>query len=217
MPLAGRFTLEMIGTYFLVLVVSCAAVGMMAGDLAPLAIGGILAAMIFMAGPHCGAHFNPAVSVALMVRGAFPASEVVPYIVGQLIGAVLAALTQMVIIESSNGSETTAIVVAAFGENGGSIPDLAQIALAELVFTFALVLVILHVATTKEQQGNQYFGLAIGVDGHGGCLRCRPDFRRGFQSSSPRGPLHSWCPPCGSQRGHSPHDVRWRPACSASL
>ena len=122
MPLAGRFTLEMIGTYFLVLVVSCAAVGMMAGDLAPLAIGGILAAMIFMAGPHCGAHFNPAVSVALMVRGAFPASEVAPYIAAQLIGAVLAALTQMVIIESSNGSEATAIVVAAFARMAVQFP-----------------------------------------------------------------------------------------------
>lgn len=167
MPLSGRCVLEFIGTYFLTLVIATAAVGGMAMNLAPIAIGGILTAMIFMAGPHSGAHFNPAVTVAFWVRGVFPAGEIVPYIVVQCLGGALAALTQFVLIESAPTHELlinmAALTSAAMGEEGGRFADWLQLGIAELVFTFALVFVILHVASAKEQEGNQYFALAIGL------------------------------------------------------
>ena len=159
MPLSSRCVLEFIGTYFLTLVIATAAVGGMAMNLAPIAIGGILTAMIFMAGPHSGAHFNPAVTVAFWVRGVFPAGEIVPYIVVQCLGGALAALTQFVLIESAPPHELLINMVnmamltsAAMGEEGGRFADWLQLGIAELVFTFALVFVILHVASAKNRK-----------------------------------------------------------------
>ena len=166
MTLARRCILELIGTYFLALVIATAAVGGMALNLAPLAVAGILVAMIYMAGPHTGAHFNPVVSVAFWVRGTFPADEIIPYVLAQCIGAVLATLTQFVLIENAVPQEQLALGATlantALGENGGRIADWMQLGVGEIVFTFALVMVILHVASASKQAGNQYFGLAIG-------------------------------------------------------
>lgn len=173
MPLAGRCLLELIGAYFLTLVIATAAVGGMAADLAPIAVAGILIGMIYMAGPHCGAHFNPAVSVAFWVRGTFPGREVVPYIVAQVLGALFAVLTQLVLLESAP-LVSQAMALAALGEEGGQIADWIQVGMAEVIFTFALVLVILHVASAPEQAGNQYFGLAIGVTVMAGAFAVGP-------------------------------------------
>ena len=169
MSLSGRCMLEFVGTYFLALVIATAAVGGMAMNLAPIAIGGILIAMIYMAGPHTGAHFNPAITIAFWIRGVFPAAEVVPYILVQCIAGVLAALTQLVLIESAadlvspDMAALGAIASAAMGEDGGRIADWLQLGIAEFIFTFGLAMVILHVASAKEQAGNQYFALAIGL------------------------------------------------------
>lgn len=162
MPLASRCVLEFIGTYFLALVIVTAATGGMAGNLAPLAVAGILIAMIYMAGPHSGAHFNPAVSVAFWIRGSFPAREVIPYMCMQVLGGLAAALTQLVLLESAPVASQE-MAMAALGEDGGRIPDWIQFGTAELIFTFAIVLVILHVASAPEQKGNQYFGVAIAM------------------------------------------------------
>lgn len=173
MSLPGRCFLEFVGTFFLGLVIATAAVGGMALDLAPVAIGAVLTALIYMAGPHSGAHFNPAVTVAFWLRGTFPAQEIIPYIVVQCLGAVLAALTQYLMIESVPAGDIE-LTLRALGAEGGKIPDALQLGVTELLLTFALVLVILHVSSPPGQQGNPYFGIAVGLMVMGGIFAVGP-------------------------------------------
>jgi aquaporin Z len=113
----------------------------------PLAIGSVLMVMIYAGGHVSGAHFNPAVTVGVFLRGRCTASDVVPYWVAQLIGAFAAAA--IVLFFKTK-------VVVAFDA------PVATGFLAEFLFTFALVYVILNVATARATNGNSYFGLAIG-------------------------------------------------------
>jgi aquaporin Z len=143
-----RHATELIGTFFLVLAIGASAVSGV--DAGPLAIGSMLMAMVYMGGPISGAHYNPAVTFAVYRRGALPKADVWPYIVAQVGGAVLASLA----------------VLAMTGETFAPDPGLGVGAggalLGEALVTFALALVILHVATSKSTEGNSYFGLAIG-------------------------------------------------------
>ena len=143
-----KYIVELIGTFFLVLTVGMTAVySPGAGAMAPFAIGMVLAVMIFAGGPISGGHFNPAVTVGVWLRGACPAKDVGPYIAAQAIGAVIAAL------------------VAGYlgkGETSAMSLSVGPVLLAEFLFTFALVYVVLNVATSKVSEGNSYFGLAIG-------------------------------------------------------
>jgi aquaporin Z len=107
-------------------------------------------AMVYMGGHISGAHYNPAVSVAILIRGKMDARDLVPYVLAQLSGAILASLAVMVIV-----GETFAPAPAP--EAG-----LVVVLLSEAVFTFALSLVILNVATDDATAGNSYYGLAIG-------------------------------------------------------
>ena len=118
--------------------------------MAPLAIGGTLAVMVFMGGHISGGHYNPAVSLAAFLRGALPGSEVLPYMISQILGAIIAAVLGNYI-------------------SGGSVPlapnpnsPLISSVLIEFLFTFALALTVLNVATAKGTQNNSFYGLAIG-------------------------------------------------------
>src|SRR5690606_37638329 len=91
---------------------------------------------------------NPAVTLGVFLRGRMPAADVGPYMVAQVAGAVLAAL----IVKFMKAGVTVA---------AGS-PNVLNALVAEFLFTFALVYVVLNVATAKGTQGNSYFGLAIG-------------------------------------------------------
>ena len=138
---------EFIGTFFLVFTVGMAVRS--GSALAPLAIGGSLMAMIFAGGHVSGAHFNPAVTLGLFLRGKCPKGDVIPYWVAQFVAAVLAALVVNYLF--GGRAEHEAI--------HGTIPS----AIVELLFTFALVWVVLNVATAKGTAGNSFYGLAIGV------------------------------------------------------
>jgi aquaporin Z len=143
-----RYLTEDIGTFFLVLTV-CLAAG--AGAvLAALAIGSALMVMVYMGGHISGAHYNPAVTLAVYLRGKLKTADLVPYWLAQMVGAILAAL-----IAWSLRGET---FVAAPPMN----MNLGTALLIEVLFTFALALVVLNVATAKATEGNSYFGLAIG-------------------------------------------------------
>jgi aquaporin Z len=120
-----------------------------AGSLAPLAIGSVLMVMIYAGGHVSGAHYNPAVTLAVWLRGEHPTHDVLPYMVVQVLGAIVAGL--LVIFVFKPGSEVTA-----------AQPDIVSAFLAELAFTFALAYVVLNVATATETSGNSYFGLTIG-------------------------------------------------------
>jgi aquaporin Z len=144
----NKYVAELIGAFFLVLTIGCTVIGHGAGALAPLAIGSALMVMVFAGGHISGGHFNPAVTLGVWLRGKCEGKDVVPYIMFQVIGAVLAALA------------------VTFLEGGAAVTPLqpapARALLAEFLFTFALVYVVLNVATAKDTSGNSFYGLAIG-------------------------------------------------------
>jgi len=144
-----RYAQELIGTFFLVLTIGCTDIAAGPGVIPPLAIGAILMVMVYAGGHISGAHYNPAVTLGVFIRGKCPAADVVPYMAAQVFGAVAAALLVMFFKTGQAHSPFVAQSTAA---------ALA----AEFFFTFALVYVVLNTATAKATQGNSYFGLAIG-------------------------------------------------------
>ena len=142
-----KYAAEFIGTFFLVLTVGSTGIAAGPGVIPPLAIGSVLMVMIYAGGHVSGAHYNPAVTVGVFLRGRCAAADVVPYWLAQLAGAVAAAA----IVLFSKTAEAVRLDAA--------VP--AAVA-AEFLFTFALVYVVLNVATAKSTDGNSYFGLAIG-------------------------------------------------------
>ena len=137
-----NYITEFIGTFFLVLAIG------LTGN--PIAIGTMLMVMVYMGGHISGAHYNPAVSIAMIIRGLLSVKEAVNYILSQLAGAILAAL----LVNWLGGT-----VMEIEPSNSASV---LQILVVEAIFTFALVLVILNVATNPKTEGNSYYGLAIG-------------------------------------------------------
>lgn len=139
---------EFIGTFFLVLTVGLTVTA--GSTFAPLAIGASLMIMVYMGGHISGGHYNPAVSLAAMMRGALPASQYAPYVIAQVAGAVAAALITYVI--------TGRTFAPAPGADATTLGAL----LVEILYTFALCLVVLNTAVSRRTQGNSYYGLAIG-------------------------------------------------------
>src|SRR5689334_7501987 len=144
----NKYIAEFIGTFFLVLTVGCTVIGSGAGALAPLAIGSALMVMIFGGGHISGAHFNPAVTLGVWLRGKCPAKDVAPYMIAQVLAAVLAAFAVRFL---KGGAPVSPL-------QPSTLPAL----LAEFLFTFALVYVVLNTATAKGTSGNSFYGLAIG-------------------------------------------------------
>ena len=143
----NKYIAELIGTFFLVLTIGCTVISGVA--LAPLAIGAALMVMVFAGGHVSGAHFNPAVTLAVWIRGKCNTKDVVPYWISQIIGAVLASLA-------------VKFLVGAPAKPPGDL-NVAKSILAEFLFTFALAYVVLNVATAKGTAGNSFYGLAIGM------------------------------------------------------
>jgi aquaporin Z len=148
MPI-NKYLAEFVGTFFLVLTIGCTVLAG-GGVIPPLAIGSALMVMIYAAGHLSGAHFNPAVTIAVWLRGRCPSSDIVPYMASQVLGASAAAATVRFL-----RPEKAAAVQA-------MIPDVPRALTAEFLFTFALAYVVLNVATSKRTSGNSYYGLAIG-------------------------------------------------------
>jgi aquaporin Z len=142
-----KYLTEFIGTFFLLLTIGCTGIAAGPGVIPPLAIGSVLMVMIYAGGHVSGAHYNPAVTLAVFLRGRCPAADVVPYWIAQLAGAVAAAAI-VLFFKTAEVTRFDAPVAAGFA--------------AELLFTFALVYVVVNVATAKATSGNSYFGLAIG-------------------------------------------------------
>ena len=82
-----KYIAEFIGTFFLVLTIGCTVIGAGAGVIAPLAIGAALMVMVYAGGHISGGHYNPAVTLGVLIRGKVSAADVVPYILAQLAGA----------------------------------------------------------------------------------------------------------------------------------
>lgn len=142
-----NYIIEAIGTFFLVLVIGLTVAGGL--PVAPLAIGSTLMVMVYMGGHISGAHYNPAVTLAVLMRGRIGGKDAGIYIVTQIIAGVAAAAVARWLaggIEVGPGADISAI----------------QALVAEILFTFALASVVLNVATSKDHPDNSFYGLAIG-------------------------------------------------------
>jgi aquaporin Z len=142
-----KYIAEFIGTFFLVLTIGCTVIGAGTGVIAPLAIGAALMVMVFATGHISGAHLNPAVTLAVFLRGKFPAKDVIPYWIAQIAAGIVAAVVAVFLCGKSGTPMEITSVPAAF--------------VAEFLFTFALAFVVLNVATGTAI--NSFYGLAIGM------------------------------------------------------
>lgn len=141
-----KYTVEFIGTFFLVFTVGMAVHS--GSPLTPLAIGAALMVMIFAGGHISGGHFNPAVTLAVWLRGKCDTKDVVPYWIAQLAAGAVAALLVVYL-------QGKPMLGAA---SHATVPSL----IVEFLFTFALAWVVLNAATAKGTSGNSFYGLAIG-------------------------------------------------------
>jgi aquaporin Z len=144
-----NYLTEFIGTFFLVLTVGLTVVNEV--SMAPLAIGCSLMVMVYMGGHVSGGHYNPAVSFAVLMNGKMSSvGEFFGYVASQLAGAIVAALVVYGVLGKS--------FVPAPGEQSSVTAAL----LIELLYTFALALVVLNSAASAKTHGNSFYGLAIG-------------------------------------------------------
>lgn len=149
-----KYVTEFIGTFFLVLTVGLTVLNGAGGmaNLAPVAIGVILMVMVFAGGHISGAHYNPAVTLAVWIRGKISFSDAVVYWIVQLIAGAIAAL----IVTYLLGADKLPPHAMAVANSGKAL-------LAEFLGTFALAFVVLNVATAKATANNSFYGLAIGL------------------------------------------------------
>lgn len=138
-----KYLSEFIGVFFLVLTIA------LTGN--PVAIGFILMVLVYMGGYISGAHYNPAVTLAMVFTKKIGHGEAVNYIIAQLLGGLVAAGTFYFINGTNFVPEIT------------DSPSLWPAFILELLFTFLLAQVVLNVAATEKTKGNDYFGLAIGM------------------------------------------------------
>jgi aquaporin Z len=155
----AKLLTEFVGTFIFL---SAIALSGPAGPLAPLVIGLALTALVYMGGHVSGAHYNPAVSLGLFLRNVIALRTMLLYWVTQIIAGSLAFAFAFLI-----GAHVSGI------HPGTGVYWQSALA-AEIVFTTALVLVVLNVAAIKETAGNSYYGLAIGFTVAGGIFAVGP-------------------------------------------
>jgi aquaporin Z len=143
-----KYLTEFIGTFFLVFTVGMCVIKPDVGNFAPIAIGSALMIMVYAGGHVSGGHYNPAVTVAVWLRGKCPAADVPGYLVAQIVGAGCAAAAALYL---KGNPGVTPLEMQ-------TLPALV----AEFLGAFALCYVVLNVATSKETAGNSNYGLAIG-------------------------------------------------------
>jgi len=142
-----KYATEFIGTFFLMLTIGCTGIAAGPGVIPPLAIGSTLMVMIYAGGHVSGAHYNPAVTLAVFLRGRCTGADVIPYWIAQIAGAAVAAVPVLAL------KRADAVALD---------PNVPGALAAEFIFTFALAYVVLNTATAKATSGNSYYGLAIG-------------------------------------------------------
>lgn len=151
--LISRLTSEFLGTYMLVLTVGLNVLGK--SPAGAFSIAAALTSMIYALGDVSGAHFNPAVTVAVLCSGLdkkLTPQDAGCYAVVQIIGGIFAAMTYA-LIHLGNSD---------FPLGPGVGYKWSQVAMAETVFTFVLCTVVLAVACSPKTKSTEMFGLAIG-------------------------------------------------------
>ena len=138
----NKYIIEFLGTLFLVLIIGLSQ--------NPIAIGLGLAVLVYMGAHISGAHYNPAVSLSMLINKQIQLKEFSFYVASQLLGSVVAAYLVVLL-----GNDDFNVV--------SNTSDISSFFLSEILFTFLLVFVILNVALNKNLKGNQFYGLAIGL------------------------------------------------------
>jgi aquaporin Z len=157
-----RYVTELIGTFALVFTIGCTVLGDKPGVIPPIAIGAVLMVMVFAGGHISGAHYNPAVTLAVFLRGRLAARELLPYWAAQLAGGLLGAVAAHYI---------TDVKLASPSFEGR---DIGVALVAEFLFTFLLAYVVLNVATSRNHPDNHFYGIAIGFTVMAGAFAVGP-------------------------------------------
>lgn len=144
-----KYLTEFVGTFFFVMTIGLVVTPN--HPLAPLVIGTALMVVVFMGGHVSGAHYNPAVSVAVFLRGKLPASDLLPYIAAQILGAIAGAYLSYMLLDHT------------FAPAPAATATTMTALLVEVFYTFLLALVVLNVATSPTNEGNSFYGIAIGA------------------------------------------------------
>ena len=165
---ARKYTTEFIGAFFLTFAVAMAALS--GSVFVPLAAGATLMVMIYAGGHISGGHYNPAVTMAALVRRRIGISDAIPYWIVQAVAGIAAGALARALV---NPATVRTLTLSGHTE--------AAAAVVEVLITFALCYVVLNVATSKDQKNNGFFGLAIGFTVAAGAVRCRRHLRRGVQ------------------------------------
>jgi aquaporin Z len=147
-----KYAVEAIGTFFLVFTVGTA-VGS-GSPLAPLGIGAVLMVMVYAGGHLSGGHYNPAVTLAVLVRGRIRLRDAAAYWLVQLGAGLLAALVVRDILDPVQLTRHATMTLSGHAMVAAFV--------VEMLFTFALCYVVLNVATSKSHPDNSFYGLAIG-------------------------------------------------------
>ena len=163
----NRLGAEFIGTFWLTLggcgsaVIAAAFPDVGIGLLGvAFAFGLTLLTMAYAIGHISGCHINPAVSVGLCTGGRFPASEVIPYTIAQVAGAIVAAIVLYLIASGKPGFEIGGFAANGYAEHSPGQYSLVSALICEVVMTFMFLLIILGVTDARAPVG--FAGLPIG-------------------------------------------------------
>jgi aquaporin Z len=168
MPMSNRFAAEMFGTFWLtfggcgsaVLAAAFPQLGIGFMGVA-FAFGLTLLTMAYAIGHISGCHINPAVTVGLTVGGRFPSSEVVPYVIAQVIGGILGAAVLYVIASGKPGFELGGFAANGYAEHSPGGYSLLAALVCEVVMTFFFLFIIL--GSTHGSAPVGFAGIPIGL------------------------------------------------------
>lgn len=151
-----KYIAELIGTFALVfcgtgaIIINQESGGAITHVGIAITFGLIVTAMIYTVGDISGAHLNPAVTISFWLAKTFPGKEILPYLISQAVGAFLASIILHFLFPASQTLGATLPAGTAM-----------QSFVLELILTFILMFVIIHVAKGSKEQG-MFAGLAIG-------------------------------------------------------
>lgn len=126
-----------------------------------LAFGITVISMVYAIGHISGCHLNPAVSVGLAIGGKFEAKDLIPYIISQVLGAILAAAALYVIASGKSGFEMGSFAANGYGEHSPGGYSLMAALITEIVMTFFFLIIIL--GSTYEKAPPGFAGISVGL------------------------------------------------------
>jgi aquaporin Z len=170
MSMSKKLGAEFIGTFWLVLggcgsaVLAAAFPDVGIGLLGvSLAFGLTVLTMAFAIGHISGCHLNPAVSVGLLVGGRFPAGELLPYVVAQVLGGIAGGAVLFVIASGQAGFETAGFASNGFGEHSPGGYSLVSALVTEVVMTFMFLIIILGATDKRAPAGLAPVAIGLGL------------------------------------------------------